>query len=640
MFRFAAITVLACAMIAAVAIAPAEATGGEGEAWPSFTESSSCGSQRVSTPLAVEPGRFGSETLLRGPFADMFGRSVKELRADLVRWEVPGSSEVLLAHERMRPALTLVDKAITAKQESDEAYGIRNATTYSTAARTIAGSVRISRHTFGTAFDINSHANPYRGDNQLVTNLPDWWIAAFLDAGFCWGGLWIGSKDAMHFAWQGPAFSGISELPLPYEPKTRAKPIRTKAAEVAVIPQRLPGTTTTMLADADGNGAIDVIRMAVGTDGLIVDTSVASRGHNACSAWRSVVAGLGTLPSSAVGSGLGDWDGRGGQDLWFVDDTDGRLELTVRWALGGYAAETRAITGVPTPSSSAWTSTGDFDADGHLDLYVIDDEVVTVWSVDPDTGDTRNLFETSNPHPGATHHMLGDRTLDNRPDLWSLVGDELVVSHAATGYARINGVHRPQGLPVRILDSVMTDYDGDGRVDLMAFDGRTKHVWLANTPLSDGLPLETWFEYPDAECEEGEPTWDRQDLQFSTSGWVAEGSYAWRSQAGFPTGCDPEDESCVVPTVTGGSLAEFMSWIDGLEPATPDPLNAAAVAVERAGYRFPCAPHDEACLGAPVLRSEVSSYFGQFLTQRRGDVPAPHRWVLPARIQDGLARPR
>lgn len=640
MHRLVVSVVVGCALIAVVAAAPAEATGGEGEAWPSFTESSSCGSQRVSTPLAVKPGGFGTETLLRGPFADMFGRSVKDLRSDLVRWEIPGSSEVLLAHERMQPALTLLDDVITRFQESEDAYTIRNKTTYATAARTIAGSVRISRHTFGTAFDINSHANPYRGDNQLITDLPEWWVQAFLDAGFCWGGLWIGSKDAMHFAWQGPAFSGITELPLPYAPLTTAKPIRAKAAEVPVIPQPLAGTTTTVLADADGNGAIDVIRLSTSADGLIVDASVASRGHNACSARRSVVTGLGSVPSSAHASGFGDWDGRGGQDLWFVNDEGGRLELTVRWAFGGYAAETRAVTEVPTPSPSAWMSTGDFDADGRIDLFIIDDDTVNIWTIDPDTGNTLLLLETSNPHPGARHHMLGDENLDNRPDLWSIVGDDLMVSHAAEGFAPTARVHQPERLPVRILDSVMADYDGDGRVDLIAFDGRTKHVWLANTPLPDGLPLETWFEYPDAECGDNEPTWNRQDLRFSTSGWIAEGSYEWRSRAGFSAGCDPEDESCVIPEVTGTSLAEFMAWIDGLEPGTTNPSNAAAVAVEAAGYRLPCTADDEGCLGAPVLRAEVSSYFGQFLAERRGDVPPPHRWVLPIRIQDGVNRPR
>ena len=109
MYRRMLTALAGCALVAIVTAAPAAATGGEGEAWPSFTESSSCGSQRVSTPLAIEPGWFGVETLLRGPFAEMFGRSVKELRNDLVRWEVPGSTEVLLAHERMQTALDMVD---------------------------------------------------------------------------------------------------------------------------------------------------------------------------------------------------------------------------------------------------------------------------------------------------------------------------------------------------------------------------------------------------------------------------------------------------------------------------------------------------------------------------------------------------
>ena len=629
-----------CLAFTGLIVSPAEAAGGEGETWPSFTESSSCGAQRIVTPLAPQPGGLGAEALLRGPFADMFGRSVGELRKDLIRWEIPGSTEVLLAHERMEPALQLVDAAISDRQASDDAYVIRNQTTYSTAARTIAGSVRMSRHTFGTAFDINAHANPNRSDNQLVTDLPEWWTQAFLDAGFCWGGLWIGSKDAMHFAWQGPAFSGMSTLPLPHAPTTLAKPIRAQSAQVPVVPGELPGTAGTLLADADGNGAVDVIRLVLDDEVVIVDASVASRGHNACSSRRSIVAGLGTLPARAHSSGLGDWDGRGGQDLWFVDDRDGRLGLTVRWAFGGYAAETSAVTDVPTPSSSAWITTGDVDVDGDLDLFVIDGSSFTVWEVDPTSGATRLLLDTENPHEGADHHMLGDGDLDNRPDLWSLVGDELVVSHAQTGYAGIDRRHTPLDLPQGILDAVMSDYDGDGRVDLVTFDGRMKSVWLGNTRLADGLPLETWFEYPDSECTENEPTWDRQDLRFTASTWMAEGSREWRARAGFPFGCDPEDESCVVPTVNGTSFAEFIAWTDGLDPASTNPSTAAALAVERAGYDFPCSADDDACLAAPVLRTEVNAYFGQYLAQRRGDVPSPHRWVRPIRTQDFEARPR
>ena len=357
---------------------------------------------------------------------------------------------------------------------------------------------------------------------------------------------------------------------------------------------------------------------------------------------RAVLLSLawGRCPGRRLASGFGDWDGRGGQDLWFVDDADGRLALTVRWAFGGYSAETQTVTSVPTPPESAWISTGDFDADGRLDLFVVDGTSITVWQVDPDTGQTTALLDAANPRPGASHYMLGDEDLDNRPDLWWLAAGELGVVRAADDYVGGGVTHRPEELPVRILDSVMADYDGDGHVDLIAFDGRTKHVWLANTLLPDDLPLETWFEYPDADCEDNEPTWNRQDLRFSTSGWIAEGAYEWRSRAGFPVGCNPEDETCQIPTVTGASLAEFMAWIDGLEPGSADPSNAAAAAVDRAGYRLPCASDDEACLAAPMLRAEVSSYFGQFLAERRGDVPEPHRWVLPVRTQDRLTRPR
>lgn len=610
-------------------VAPARATGGEGEAWPNFTESSSCGAQRVPTPLALRPGGFRLETLLRGPFANMFGRSVEDLRSDLVRWTIPGSNKVLLAHERMIPALDRVDSTIEAAIARGRTYGIRSNTTSATAARTIAGEVRISRHTFGTAFDINTHANPYREDNELITDMPEWWVEAFLDAGFCWGGLWIGSKDSMHLAWQGPAFSRYDTLPLPYEPLTKPARLGQRANTVTVIPDELDGTYATLLVDADGNGAADVVRLVEGPDGLIVDVSVASRGHNACSARRSVVAGLGSLPARALATGFGDWDGRGGQDLWLMTDEDGLLRLTVRWAFGGYSAETAVTTEVPTPSASSWVSTGDFDVDGSLDLFVIDDDELSVWAVDPDTGTTSLLHRTSNPHPRAEHHMLGDADLDNRPDLWSIDGDTVIVATAASGYRTSTSHGRPAGLPGRILDAVASDYDGDGRTDLVVFDGRTKQVWLANTPLPDGLPFETWFEYPDSECEEGEPTWDRQELRFSTSEWIAVGSYEWRDKHGFETGCDPSEDDCEPPDVTGTSFAEFLAWIDGLDPGSDKEGFAAVKAVEEANYVFPCSSRDQACLGSRLLRAQVSTYFGQFLADRRGDVPQPHRWVLP-----------
>ncbi|MGB5564822.1 MAG: M15 family metallopeptidase [Acidimicrobiia bacterium] len=152
---------------------PASATGGEGEAWPSFTESSSCGAQRVTTPHAEDPGWMAGGELLRGEFAAMFGRTVDQVRSSLVPWEVPGSSEVLTIHARAVPAFERAASNLEASLAAGAEYRIDPESTFAAAARTIGGNTRISRHTFGIAIDVNARSNPHRSDNTLVTDLPE-----------------------------------------------------------------------------------------------------------------------------------------------------------------------------------------------------------------------------------------------------------------------------------------------------------------------------------------------------------------------------------------------------------------------------------------------------------------------------------
>ena len=636
MDRLVALAVsLAVAVAILAATDPAQATGGEGEAWPTFTESSSCGAQRITTPLAVKPGGFSTSTVLRGPYAGFFGRTVQEVRDRSRSWRIPGSGVSLNAHERVLPALDLVDRSLEAAIANGEEYRIRGSGTSATAARTIGGSVRMSRHTFGIAFDFNAPANPYRADNRLITDMPAWWVESFQNAGFCWGGTWIGSKDAMHYAWMGPAFSGYDELPLPYDPLTEPRPLAERAAIVPIVPQALSGTLTTVLTDLDTNGAVDVVRLVETREGLLIDSSSSARGHNACSSRRALVAGLGSLPRRALALDFGDWEGRGGNDLWMVTDENGRLRLTVRWGYGGFAAETSVVTDVPTPSADSWISSADWDVDGSLDLYVADDGRLTVWAIDPNTGTTTQLHKAQ-VATDDVRFLLADVDLDNRPDLWTLRDGRVEVATAADDYAAGSPAGAPVGLPSRIVDAAASDYDGDGRPDLVVFDGSLKHVWLANTRLPDGLPLETWFEYPDSECEDGERTWQREELRFSTSGWVAEGSYEWRRDNGHPVGCDPEDEGCQPPIVTNQAFLEFLAWIESLAAPSGNETTAAARAVAAAGYPLPCAFNDEPCLAEPMLLSDVSSYFGQFLAIRHGDAAKPHRWIVSRSVPESL----
>jgi hypothetical protein len=74
-----------------------------------------------------------------------------------------------------------------------------------------------SFHDYGFAVDINPDANPHCKDrnqdprwahicngNQLVTDMPNWFIGMFTSRGWGWGGNWSSSKDSMHFSMGAP----------------------------------------------------------------------------------------------------------------------------------------------------------------------------------------------------------------------------------------------------------------------------------------------------------------------------------------------------------------------------------------------------------------------------------------------------
>jgi hypothetical protein len=284
---------------------------------------------------------------------------------------------------------------------------------------------------------------------------------------------------------------------------------------------------------------------------------------------------------------------------------------------------------VPTPTADAWISTGDYDADGAVDLFVIDAGSLAVWNIDPRSGDTVQILSVPVPSPSADHYFLGDADLDQRPDLWAIVAGDVGIATASDRYATVSIHHAPLSLPSRVVSAAASDYDGDGHADLVTFDGTAKQVWLANTRLPDGLPLEVWFEDPEADCVGDAPTHNLGDLQFSSSGWIAKGSYEWRAANGLPVGCDPEDDDCSPPIVTARSLAEFFAWIDGRDAVGSENEMMGPRAVARLGYVLPCSPQDAGCWDRSLLRTEVSYYYGRFLADRRDDGPSPHRWVAP-----------
>jgi len=628
--RFVLVVFAEIAAVVALAIAvptAAVATGGEGEAWPTFNESSACGAVFTRTPYVEQPGGIPVDEILRGPYGAMFGRTVAQVRANITTWRIPGSTRAMAVHERAIPALELVAAELEAAMALGERYVIDSSQTSSLAARTIGGRSRLSRHTFGIAMDLNSRRNPFRDDNQLITDFPDWWVDAFAASGFCWGGQWIGSKDAMHFAWQGPAFTPGGELPPGFAPLTESVPLDAKALVTRVVPRPLDGTFGTLLADGDGSGAVDVINLSrLGAD-LVVDASVATRTHNACSLRRSVVIDA----PDPVAFGFGDWDGRGGHDLWLVTEDEGFLRLTVRYRYGDYSAETAVTTRIPMPDGAAWLSTADADRDGALDLVVVGDNGIRIWDVDPWTGAA--LLQLGGGSAVTTGTlMLGDADGDELPDLWSLEDGTVTVAAAADRFATVAHRHEPAGVPGTIVDAAASDFDGDGRTDLVVYDGRYKHVWLGNTPLPDGLPLAIWFTAEEPQCGDDEPRWEEIGIRRGTGGFVTRGAFAWLERSGFPyEGCDPTNEDIMCPPrpVSAGELAASMAWMLDLDPGAGTGFDAAGRALRDAGYESPCTPGDGACWEREVPRAEVSVRFWTMLEQRDGRAPEPHRWVWP-----------
>lgn len=622
------------AAVAAVAAVPttAVATGGEGEAWPSFNESSACGAVFMRTPYIDGTGWISRDTILRGPYAAMFGRTVDEVFDNLTTWAVPGSPEVVATHRRVLPAIARVSAAIERAMAAGLSYYVDPDQTSAIAARTISGRSRLSRHTFGIAMDINSRANPYRADNRLITDFPSWWRSAFAEAGFCWGGLWVGSKDTMHFAWQGPAFTPGATLPYAFPPLTTAADFSQRVASVPVVPQPLPALVQTVLVDGDGNSATDIVHLSRLGGDLVVDVSAASRNHNACSIRRSVVADA-PMP---VLSGFGDWDGRGGADLWLITDDGGRARLTVRYRYGDYAAETAVTTAVPMPSPSAWASTADFDRDGRLDLFVVDDGELTVWAVDPSSGSTA-IVHSARAGVAGEHLMLGDHDGDELPDLWALHDGALTVAHAADGYGTVAASFRPPSLPSTVVDAAVADYDGDGRLDLIVFDGAEKSVWLGNDPLPDGQRPETWFESEEPDCSPWEPTWEQLDVRFGGGGFATRGAVDWLERIGVtPERCDPreEDDDCRPAPATAGDLAASMAWILDLVPGPGSDSGSgyasAGAALTAAGYESPCLGGDDGCWSRVLSRAELSGRYWQLLASIHDGAASPHRWVTPA----------
>ena len=612
---FATILLLGLALVLATP-APADAVGAEGEGWPSFSESDGCGSPWMRGPNIERSGWVPLSTPLRGPYADYFGRSIQQVWDSLFWWDVPMSNgESLRLHERMRPALEHVEAGIAQARSDGKYYGIVDRYTYGFAARTVGGSYRISQHGLGNGIDINSVTNPYTTGN-LKTNMPSWFVDIWSDSGFCWGGYWVSVKDAMHYNWRGPLFTpGMTELPPSYPPNTSTESF-TRSMHTDSVPAGLPDTSHRLLMDGDGDGAVDVVNISETPIGTIVDVARARTGFNGCAVSR--------YPAPDLPSGdtiiNGDWDRDGSQDIWIIDDDADDIEIMAYLRFGDFT-ETESAT-INAQPGDAYLS-ADHNVDGWGDLYILRHNGGT-WSVEVRSGVDRFgtvLASGTVSGDGDTKFTAVDRNHDQIPDLFGVASGGSFIADGASAFGSIETI---TGIPGDLTDVAGTDFDGDGRHDLVTLEGGTLRVYAGNSRLS-GLRVTSWFEFPTYSCSSTSLPYPYEGTFRDDDESVHRYKIDEIKALGITRGCNPplRDKFCPDRDITRGELAAFLRRALDLPEATGNTytddndsiFEGDIESLYAAGVHVPCdASGLRFCPDEPVTRDVMA----RFLTRAFG----------------------
>jgi hypothetical protein len=464
---------------------------------PSFNESAGCGDpQGVRGPYATVVGDdlAGAEEV-RGPWGDFYGRDLEEVRSHLVEVALPmtGDHEVTVwVHEAVLPALEAAIANLEAEEAAGNYYEIRRGDVSSFRPEPVWPKRYLSFHAVGAAIDINASTNPYSAANELETDLPDWFVEAWTDAGWCWGGDWQTIKDPMHFSWQGPLYTADYPAVTPVAPRTEAAPFRRSLAFATVLGPAPEGSRL-FVADLDRDGAPDAVRLHPWTATGHLGLEIAQAMYE----FRAGCTPLVTSPVAAqAGLLLADGTADGRPDLWEVDGSGERVTVTIHTLASGFSQRLQPRrTGIAADPGLVFLA-ADHDRDGTSDLYAVGDGGVEVWE-GPDF--TTSLLRADLPASVGEgwRFALGDRDLDGVPDLFALSPDRpgrLLVLAGAGGFT---------GEPERMVTGVaghdgamaVGELDGDGRPDLYFLDpDGTITVYLGgdrgDTPDED---LVYWF---------------------------------------------------------------------------------------------------------------------------------------------------
>jgi hypothetical protein len=470
----AAVLILTLLAGAAPATAQIEAPPqGRDATIPSFNESPGCdGPSGIRGPYATRAGDLSPSEPISGPWGDFFGRDIAEVRSRLVAVPLPstGGTVTVYVHQRAAPALRAVIRNLQREAAAGRVYDIRRWDTYSYRAATVPPHRYLSFHAVGAAIDVNAATNPYRLDNVLVTDMPDWFVKAWTDAGWCWGGAWQDLKDAMHFSWQGPLATPGYLTPDPIPPRTQPAAF-TRSLSFPTVLGPAPEGARLLLADLDRDGAVDPVRVRAWTPSghLGVEAAQAIHGFETC--YTGEVTSFPGVPGASLL--LADYSGDGRPDLWEIDASGRTVLLSAYTLASGFSRRFGPTeTAVPTSAGMVFL-VGDHNRDRRADLYVVrpgDPTTIEVWRGPRFTPALEAVL------PFATgegwRFALGERDGDGVPDLYALSPEDPARAHIVPGGSGFTGPAEVVRTAVSGHDGefAVSDLDGDGRDDLYFFD--------------------------------------------------------------------------------------------------------------------------------------------------------------------------
>ncbi len=596
--------------------------------WDSISESPGCGASYTRGPFASKRGSLVDSEAVLGPFGTYFGRSIGEIRSKLVYWTVPYSGgQRVRVHRAMLPSLQQVSTNLASNAADGRVYDVTAVGAFTP--RTIGGRWQISRHAMGLAIDINPARNPHRTDNVLITDMPEWFVRAWTDAGFCWGGYWRGVKDPMHFSWMGPrATPTEADSLIPVPPKTA----KTGYAPVAEHPTQFgPVADRYLLAvgDVSGNGASDVVGLRSHEGGAVFDVASSTSGFGSCSIRRWFVPSTSMMEADRIV--VADVDGDAGGDIIALAGSGTAVTATIATRLSGFEELSSLRTGL---SGDANSVTGaDFDGDHRADLWeATKDGRLRIWG-----GPSFTDLLADETLPGGAPKLIaaGDRDGGDTP--------ELIALYPAGSGTRVDVLRRNAAwvaetaftlasAPDSILGLGASDYDGDGRADVQILTSNGElHAFVGNS--ATGIPASRWFLDPDRDCEE--PIL----LEFSGTfmddeGNIFEHNIESIAASGVTRGCNPpfNDRFCPGSDVTREQMAAFLVRALGLsEVSHPGFVDVPASStfagdiarLATAGITRGCNPpaNDRFCPEDPISREQMAAFLVRGLALSASDHP-------------------